>query len=62
MIGACFSLYLWTILFIVILSDKVHLKYHNYIEMTTKLHNLVLKYPDVLSLYHLNGTSVQGMY
>ena len=62
MINICYYVYLLTILFIVTLSAKVHLKYHNYIEMTKKLQNLVLKHPDVLSLYHLDGTSVQGMY
>ena len=61
MINVCFLVYLWAILSIVTLSSKIHLKYHNYIEMTTKLENLALKHPDVLSLYHLNGTSVQGM-
>jgi len=55
-----YIVHLWTFLFTVTISAEIVLKYHNYEEMTTKLQNLVAKYPDLLSLYQLDGTSIQG--
>ena len=57
-----YIVHLWTFLFTVTISAEIVLKYHNYEEMTTKLQNLVAKYPDLLSLYQLDGTSIQGNF
>ena len=57
-----YTVHLWTFLFTVTISAEIVLKYHNYEEMTTKLQNLVAKYPDLLSLYQLDGTSIQGNF
>ena len=57
-----YIVHLWTFLFTVTISAEIVLKYHNYEEMTTKLQNLVAKYPDLLSLYQLDGTSMQGNF
>lgn len=37
-----------------------NLTWHNYEELTNELKTLEQKYPDLLSLYHLDGESVQG--
>ena len=52
---------LWLFLSFILSSAEIVLKYHNYEELTLKLQNLVAKYPDLLSLYNLSDTSIQGM-
>ena len=52
---------LWLFLSFILSSAEIVLKYHNYEELTLKLQNLVAKYPDLLSLYNLSETSIQGM-
>ena len=53
-------LHLLMLMSIITTSAEFLSKYHNHEEMTEKLRNLVEKHSDILSMYNLTETSIQG--
>merc|ERR1712223_1982413 len=53
-------LHLLMLMSIITTSAEFLSKYHNHEEMTEKLRNLVERHSDILSMYNLTETSVQG--
>ena len=51
---------LFLLFYLVTYGIVENLTWHNYEELTNELKTLEQKYPDLLSLYHLDGESVQG--